>query len=59
FIAQYITENVKGMTVVDQNYSDTNVKVEITGHMSANMATMNSYTQEVACDDADIQHDEL
>jgi hypothetical protein len=43
FIAQYINENVKGMTVIDHNYSDTNVKVEITGYMSANMATMNLF----------------
>ena len=50
FITQYINDNIKGMTVIDPNYSDTNVKVEMTGYMSANLATMDSYTQEVACD---------
>jgi len=50
FIAQYINDNVRGMTVVDQNYSDTNVKVEISGNMSVNLATLDSYTQEIACD---------
>jgi len=48
------------MTVVDQNYSDTNVKVEISGHMSVNLATMDSYTQEVACDsNNNLEHTEL
>ena len=60
FITQYINENVKGMTVVDQNYSDTNVKVEISGHMSVNLATMNSYVEEVACtNDTPPDHTEL
>ena len=59
FIAQYINDNIKGMTVVDQNYSDTNVKVEITGYMSANLATMDSYTKEIACDGTQPDHSEL
>ncbi|MFK7761428.1 MAG: hypothetical protein AB8B46_04910 [Candidatus Midichloriaceae bacterium] len=60
FIAQYINDNIKGMTVIDQNYSDTNIKVEISGHMSANLATMDSYTQEVACDGNNVpEHTEL
>ncbi len=60
FITQYINDNIKGMTVIDPNYSDTNVKVEMTGYMSANLATMDSYTEEVACDGNNFpEHTEL
>lgn len=30
FVAQYISDNIQGMSVVDPNYDDINVKVEMT-----------------------------